>query len=357
MDARVSPGVTRNRGPGKADVPISNSVRECSVRILVTGGTGFTGSHLVRRLVGRGHSVVCLDNQPGLFADELRELGAEVVLGSVTDREVVRRTADGAEIVHHVAAAFRRLDVPKSVYFDVNVTGTRNVLEAARDGGARRVVYCSTQGVHGHVEDPPGDEASPIAPEDYYQQTKYEGELVCQEFIRDGMNIAIVRPTAIYGPGDPARFLMLFRMARKGRFLMFGDGETTYHPVYIDNLVDLFELAAERTEASGQTYIGGDAEYYTLNDLVRAVGRAMDLDVNIVHLPFRPLWLAAVACETACAPLRISPPLFRRRVDWFRQVRAFRIDRARDELGYEPKIGIDEGLKRTYHWYRENGYM
>ena len=327
------------------------------MRILVTGGTGFTGSHLVRRLVGRGHSVVCLDNQPGLFADELRELGAEVVLGSVTDREVVRRTADGAEIVHHVAAAFRQLDVPKSVYFDVNVTGTRNVLEAARDGGARRVVYCSTQGVHGHVEDPPGDEASPIAPEDYYQQTKYEGELVCQEFIRDGMDIAIVRPTAIYGPGDPARFLMLFRMARKGRFLMFGDGETTYHPVYIDNLVDLFELAADRTEASGQTYIGGDAEYYTLNDLVRAVGRAMDLDVDILHLPFRPLWLAAVACETACAPLRISPPLFRRRVDWFRQVRAFRIDRARDELGYEPKIGIDEGLKRTYHWYRENGYM
>jgi nucleoside-diphosphate-sugar epimerase len=327
------------------------------VKVLVTGGTGFTGSHLVRRLLGRGDEVVSLDNQPGLFADELRELGAEIVVGSVTEPEVVRRCVEGAEVVHHLAAAFRQLDVPKSVYRDVNVGGTRNVLEAARSAGVRRVVYCSTQGVHGHVDDPPGDEESPIAPEDYYQQTKYEGEVVCAEYSADGMDISIVRPTAIYGPGDPGRFLLLYRMARNGRFLMFGDGSTTYHPVYIDNLVDLFELAGSRPEARGRTYIGGDAEYYTLNDLVTAVGRSMDVEVKIVHLPFRPLWVAAVACEAACAPLRVAPPLFRRRVDWFRQVRAFRIDRAREELGYEPKVGIEDGLRRTFEWYRDNGYL
>lgn len=327
------------------------------MRVLVTGGTGFTGSHVVRRLLGRGHEVVCLDNQPGLFAEELRELGAEIVIGSVTDSDLVRRSSRGAEVVHHLAAAFRQLDVPQSVYRQVNVEGTRNVLEAARAAGVRRVVYCSTQGVHGHVTNPPGDEDSPIAPEDYYQQTKYEGELVCSEYSDAGMDIAIVRPTAIYGPGDPGRFLLLYRMARKGRFLMFGDGETTYHPVYIDNLVDLFELAADRAEARGRTYIGGDDEYFTLNDLVTAVGRAMEIEVDILHLPFRPLWLAAVACESVCAPLKISPPLFRRRVDWFRQVRAFRIDRARDELGYRPTVGLEEGLKRTFDWYRENGYL
>ena len=327
------------------------------MRVLVTGGTGFTGSHLVRRLLSRGHDVVCLDSQPGLFADELRERGAEVLIGSVTDADLVRKSTHGAEVVHHLAAAFRQLNVPKSVYRDVNVEGTRNVLEAARAAGVRRVVYCSTQGVHGHVADPPGDETSPIAPEDYYQETKYEGELVCAEYANAGIEISIVRPTAIYGPGDPGRFLLLYRMARNGRFLMFGDGKTTYHPVYIDNLIDLFELAAERPEARGRTYIGGDAEYYTLNDLVSAVGRSMGIDVEIVHLPFRPLWLAAVACESICAPLRISPPLFRRRVDWFRQVRAFRIDRARDELGYTPAVGLEEGLKRTCDWYRENGYL
>ena len=327
------------------------------MKVLVTGGTGFTGSHLVRRLLEKGNEVVCLDNQPGLFADDLSGLGADIVLGSVTDREVVRRAAEGAEVVHHLAAAFRQVNVPKSVYREVNVHGTRTVLEAAREAGVRRVVYCSTQGVHGHVEDPPGDEDSPIAPEDYYQETKYEGELVCRRMMAEGMDISIVRPTAIYGPGDPGRFLILYRMAKNGRFLMFGNGQTTYHPVYIDNLVDLFELASERPEAAGRVYIGGDAEYYTLNDLVRAVGHSIDVEVEIVHLPFRPLWLAAVATEAVCKPLRISPPIFRRRVDWYRQVRAFRIDRARYDLGYEARVDLEEGLKRTAEWYRANGYL
>lgn len=327
------------------------------MQALVTGGTGFTGSHVVRRLVERGQQVTCLDNQPGLFAEELKELGVEVVLGSVTDGALLDRLSAGKQVVYHLAAAFREITAPDSVYWEVNVEGTRRVLEAADKNGVPKVVYCSTQGVHGHVATPPGDESSPIAPEDYYQYTKYQGEVVCHEFMKKGLDITIVRPTAIYGPGDPGRFLMLYRMARKGRFLMFGDGRTTYHPVYIDNLVDLFELAATVPAAKGQTYLGADEHYYTLNDLVRAVGKAMGLEVRIIHLPFRPLWLAAVAVEFACKPFKIAPPLFRRRVDWFRQVRAFRIDKARRELGYAPRVGLEEGLKRTAEWYLEKGYL
>lgn len=327
------------------------------MKILVTGGTGFTGSHLVRRLLDEGHDVTCLDKKKGLFADELAEHGAEVVLGSITDEEVVDRCTQGKEVVHHIAAAFRDVAAPEKVYWEVNVDGTRYVLEAAERHGVRKVVYCSTQGVHGHVDNPPGNEDSPIEPEDYYQYTKWEGEKVCHEFMERGMDISIVRPTAIYGPGDPGRFVMLFRMAKSGRFLMFGDGETTYHPVYIDNLVDLFILAAEHPAASGETYIGADEHYYSLNDLVKAVGRAIDVDVRLIHLPFWPLWLVSAGVELACKPFRIKPPLFRRRADWYRQVRAFSIDKARRELGYEPKVGIDEGLRRTGAWYRENGYI
>ena len=327
------------------------------MKVLVTGGTGFTGSHLARRMIERGDEVTVLDNQPGLFAEELRNMGARVVLGSVADRDLVDRTTKGQEVVHHLAAAFRKINVPKAHYWDVNVNGTRYLCEAAVRHGVRKFVYCSTQGVHGHVANPPGNEDSPIAPEDYYQETKYEGEVVCREFIDQGLDITIIRPTAIYGPGDPGRFLMLYRLARKGRFLMFGDGETTYHPVYIDNLVDLFELAEQEPEAKGRVYLGADEHYYTLNDLVRAVGRAIGVDVRIVHLPFRPLWLAAVAVEIACMPLRITPPLFRRRVDWFRQVRAFSIERAKRELGFTPRVGLEEGLRLTGEWYKANGYL
>lgn len=328
------------------------------MKALVTGGTGFTGSHLVRRLLEEGWEVSALDHKPGLFAEELEAEGADVALGSVTEADLVDSVTEGQDVVFHLAAAFRNISVPESTYWNVNVEGTRHVLEAARDHGVEKVVYCSTQGVHGHVDDPPGDEDTPIEPEDYYQETKYEGELVCHEFMdTEGMDVTIVRPTAIYGPGDPGRFLLLFKVAKSGHFPMFGDGQTTYHPVYIDNLVDLFMLAAEDPRSSGETYIGGDEEYYTLDEIVTAVGAAMDIDVKIWHLPFWPMWAVSAAVEAVCKPLGISPPLFRRRVDWYRQMRAFRIDKAREELGYEPRVGLAEGLRRTGEWYRENGYL
>lgn len=323
---------------------------------LVTGGTGFTGSHLVRRLLTGGHDVRVLDTSPGLFADELTALGAQLTLGSVTDEAVVDRVTAGAERVFHVAAVFRQVNLADSVYHRVNAVGTRIVGEAALRHGVESFVYCSTQGVHGNVASPPGDESSPIAPEDYYQQTKYEGEQEIAALAARGLPATTLRPMAIYGPGDPARFLFLFRAVRGGRFLMFGAGRTLYHPLYIDNLVDAFLSASERP-GTGETYLIGDARYYSLNDLVRAVAASMDREVRILHLPFAPLWAAAAACETVCRPLGIEPPLFRRRADWFRQNRAFRIDKARRELGYEPAVDLPTGLRRTATWYRDHGYL
>lgn len=330
---------------------------ETAKKILVTGGTGFTGSHLVRRLLSRGHEVSVLDNQRGRFYDELLRLGARITIGSVTDRDLVERAVEGQDVVQHLAAAFRKVDLPKRVYWQVNVDGTRFLLDASLRRGVAKFVYTSTQGVHGHVANPPGNEESPIAPADYYQYTKYQGEVVCQEYIRKGLDVTILRPTAMYGPGDPERWLMLFKRVASGRFLMFGDGRTTYHPLYIDNLIDAYELAMERPEATGQTYLIGDAHYYTLDDLVQAVADVLGIKVSIVHLPFWPAWAVSLACEIACKPLHISPPLFRRRIDWFRQSRAFDIGKARRELGYEPKVDLRTGLRRTGLWYREQGYI
>ncbi|MDH3427088.1 MAG: NAD-dependent epimerase/dehydratase family protein, partial [Gemmatimonadota bacterium] len=136
------------------------------MRILVTGGTGFTGAALVERLLGLGHEVVSLDYQPGRREAQLRDMGAEIVRGSVTEREVVARCMEGVDVVHHVAAAFRELDVPRQHYDDVNVGGARIVLDEAVRCGVKRFVNCSTCGVHGNVEHPPADEDAPIAPAD-----------------------------------------------------------------------------------------------------------------------------------------------------------------------------------------------
>jgi nucleoside-diphosphate-sugar epimerase len=327
------------------------------MRVLVTGGTGFTGSHAVRRYLARGHTVRVLDNQQGGFFDELTQAGAEIRLGSVADREAVRRAVEGVELVHHVAAAFREINVAKGVYKSVNVDGTRIVAEEALRAGARRVVYCSTEGVHGHVVNPPGNEQSPIAPQDTYQQTKWEGEIAFREVVARGLDGVIVRPTGIYGPGDPARFLMLFRMVRRGHFVIVGSGNASYHPLYIDNLCDAFELAAEVPQARGETFLIADDRSLTWNELVPLVGRTIGVDVKVHHVPLWPVWLAAALCEAACWPLGVTPPLFRRRAEMFSHMRAFDISKARRVLGYEPKIALEEGLRRTAAWYRQHGYL
>ncbi|HDO29638.1 MAG TPA: NAD(P)-dependent oxidoreductase, partial [Desulfobacteraceae bacterium] len=181
------------------------------MKILVTGGTGFTGKALVKRLIEDGHEVVSLDYQEGLKTDEIRSWGAKVIIGSVTDKEVVERSMDGVEIVHHLAAAFRELDVPNSYYEEVNVGGTKNVLAAAHAHGVKKFIYCSTCGVHGNVANPPAGEDAPIQPADYYQRTKYEAEPLVSAYSGKGMDTVILRPAAIYGPGDPERFFMIFK--------------------------------------------------------------------------------------------------------------------------------------------------
>jgi nucleoside-diphosphate-sugar epimerase len=327
------------------------------MKVLVTGGTGFTGKALVRRLIEMGHDVTALDYKEGLKTQEIREWGAEVILGSVTDMDVVRRAVEGAEVVHHAAAAFREMDVPERHYYEVNVEGTRNVLQAALDAGVRKVIYCSTCGVHGNVDHPPAGEDAPIRPADYYQRTKWEAEPVAREFFERGLRTTILRPAAIYGPGDPERFYLIFKRVAGGTFPMFGNGRTLYHPLYIDNLVDAFILAMADGKGDGEAYLIADEQYIEIEDLVRRVGKALGTDVRIPHYPVWPVVVAGHIVEKACKPFGINPPIFPRRVDWYRQNRAFRIDKAKRDLGYQPRVGIDEGLRRTAEWYREEGLL
>jgi nucleoside-diphosphate-sugar epimerase len=327
------------------------------MKVLVTGGTGFTGKALVKRLLDKGHNVIVLDYKEGLKTQELRDWGAEVVIGSVTDKETVNRCMDGIVVVHHLAAAFRELNVPDSYYEEVNVGGTKNVLEVAFEQKVRKFIYCSTCGIHGNIDNPPAGEDAPIKPADYYQRTKYEAEPIVNEYFKKGMKTAILRPAAIYGPGDPERFLMIFKRVAKRTFPMFGNGKTLYHPLYIDNLIDACMLAMEEGKGDGQAYLIADNEFLEIEELVRKVGKALNVNVRIPHYPIIPVVVAGHICERICKPLHITPPIFPRRVDWYRQNRAFRIDKAKRDLVYQPKVDIDEGLKRTAEWYKKEGYL
>lgn len=324
------------------------------MRVVVTGGTGFTGKALVRRLLAEGHEVVALDYQEGIKTEEIKQWGGEVVIGSVTDRSVVEKAFEGADVIQHLAAAFRELDVPNTYYEEVNVGGTRTALEVAQKAGVKKFIYCSTCGVHGNVENPPANEEAPINAADYYQQTKYEAEPIVKEMTSSGdMKGVILRPTALYGPGDKDRFGMIFRRVNKGKFPIFGSGKALYHPVYVENYVDASIQAQAQGVGDGETYLIGDADYLTIEELVMkiAVSMGMQDKVKIPHYPLMPLRIAGHLTEWACKPFGIAPPIFPRRVDWYRQNRAFDISKAQRDLGYEATVRLDEGLKKTYEWY------
>jgi nucleoside-diphosphate-sugar epimerase len=327
------------------------------MKTLVTGGTGVTGAALVRRLLDERRPVVVLDNKEGYKTEALRQRGAEIVIGTITDPATVARCMTGVEVVHHVAAAFREMHLPDREYAHVNIEGTRIVAEAALRQGVRKFVYCSTCGVHGDVKNPPATEDSPIAPSDYYQRTKFEGELVTLACHERGLPSTILRPNAIFGPGDPGRYYMIFKRVKKGVFPMFGSGRTLYHSLYIDNLVDAFMLAEMPDRGLGQAYLIADEHHVEIEDLVRRVARVMSVEVKIPHYPVWPLIVAGQVVEKACKPFGIPPPIFPRRVDWFRLDRAFDIGKAKRELGYRPAVGRDEGLRRAYAWYVAEGML
>jgi nucleoside-diphosphate-sugar epimerase len=266
----------------------------------------------------------------------------------------------GVDTVYHVAAVYRQAGIPNDTYTAINATAVGTIIEAAAAAGVRRVVHCSTVGVHGDVEHPPANEDAPLRPGDIYQETKLAGERVARETgARAGIEVAIVRPTGIYGPGD-TRLLKLFRGVARGGFPGFpilGRGDIYYHLTYIDDLVEGFRRAGEEPAAAGRTYILAGGEVTTLNELVALIADVAGVRPPRLHLPVWPFWVAGAACEAVCVPLGIEPPIFRRRVDFFTKSRAFDISRARREIGYAPAVGLRDGIARTLAWYRDHGWI
>ena len=324
------------------------------MRVLVTGAAGFTGGHLARFLAARGDDVRVLVRA----GTRARVQGTfDVAEGDLRDAAALRTAVRGVEVIYHIAAIYRQAGLRDEEYRAVNAEAVGTVIEAARAAGARRVVHCSTVGVHGDVEHPPANEDAPLKPGDVYQQTKLEGERVARAAAANtGVEVVIARPTGIYGPGD-RRLLKLFRGVAHRRFIVLGDGRIYYHLTYIDDLVEGFRLCGTVAAAAGRTYILAGGEVTMLNELVELIAQEAGVQPPKLHLPVWPFWTAGALCEALCAPLGLEPPIYRRRVDFFTKSRAFDITRARRELGYQPAVGLREGVRRTLDWYRGAGWI
>jgi dihydroflavonol-4-reductase len=328
------------------------------MNVTITGGTGFIGSRLANACVARGDRVTVLGqtNTPAESENTARLMntGLRMVPGSVTDAAVVAEALTGAEVLFHLAATQHEMNVPDERFRDVNVGGTRLVLEHAARLGVRRVVHGSTIGVYGALQGTI-DEETPPAPDNIYGVTKLEGERLALAHPAPPSVVAIRIPE-VYGPGD-RRLLKLFRAIERNVFFTIGSGRNLHHPIFVDDLVRGFLLAAEAPQAAGQLVLFAGPSAVSTNEMVSAIARALGRTGTRFHVPLLPFWYAAAAMELSLRPLGIQPPLHRRRMDFFRKSFALRSLRARGAVGFEPRTEFAEGARITAEWYRTQGLL
>lgn len=331
------------------------------MKLLVTGGTGFIGSHLAEEGRRRGAEVVVLGladrPEERANAELLARQGVVILPGSITDAELCARAMDGATHVFHLAVAMREGGKRDEFFETVNLDGTRRLLEAAGRGRVERFVYCGTIGIYGHRAPGITNEESPLHPGNIYERTKVAAERMVRELApAAGVAYTILRPADVYGPRDQ-RLLKLFRGIAAQRFPLFGQGNGRRHMVYVDDVVSAFFAACDRPEAAGQEMIVAGPESCTLRDLIEEVRRVSGSARFGRRLPLAPMLAAAAVVEDVCTVLHVDPPIYRRRMDFFTSDSEFDISRARRVLDWSPQVGLSDGVRRTYEAYRTAGAL
>ena len=304
---------------------------------LVTGGAGFIGSNIVDELVRRGHDVVVLDDLSAGKEENLAGARAKIELrrGSITDFATVQSACGGADFVIHLAA---RTSVPRSVKDPletnlVNIDGALNVLVAARDANVKRFVYAASSSAYGESPSLPKHEKMQPEPISPYGVTKYVGELYAQVFGRVyGLENVSVRYFNVFGPRqDPtsqysgvlSRFMLAVINGESP--VIYGDGEQSRDFTYIDNVVDETLRACEAKGASGMVFNGGTGQRITLNQVLKLLEKITGKKIQAKY----------------------DPP----RAGDIRESQAD-ITLARNLLGYEPHVSFEDGLRRTWEWYK-----
>ncbi len=320
-------------------------------KVLITGATGFTGGALARAIFKKNVKVRVLVRKNSNY-QRLEECGCEISFGDLATGHGIEEAVKGVNKVYHIGAAFRVEGVPKKYFWDVNVEGTRKLLDASLKYGIKRFIHCSTVGVHGDIDNPPANEETPFKPGDHYQKSKLDGEKLALSYVMRGLGVVVFRPFGIYGPGDK-RFLKLFKPISKGKWFIVGQGDKLYQLSYIDDLVAGIMLCGNIDGIEGEVFIIGGEKYTTIYELGVAIAKCMGVNLRIYRLPAKPVWYTAYLCEVLCRPVKIEPPLFRRRLDFFLKDRAFDIAKAKSVLNYKPSVSLEEGIGKTIHWYKK----
>ena len=316
------------------------------MRAFVTGGTGFIGSRVVKRLRDRGDDVVVLARRP----DKASELDAEIVQGDLSDADAIRRGVEGCQAVFHIAADYRvGMDPSKQDSMrDSNIRGTERVFDAAADAGVDRIVYVSTINIFGNTNGQTVDESYRRNEADgfvsTYDETKYRAHLIAEERAAQGAPIVIVQPGSVYGPGDHALVGQMIEQASTGKMPAKAFPELGLNMVHVDDVADGIMLAYDKGKV-GESYVLG-GEITTQGDLIDRAAAIGGKKPPRLTVP--PVVLKALSPVSRwVGPMMDLPPNFKEMISAAHNVTYWaKDDKARSELGYSPR-GLDEGLRET----------
>ena len=316
---------------------------------LITGGTGFLGGALARACLERGYEVRLM-GRDFLKAGPLLAAGAQAARTDLRDRDGVIGACEGRDVVFHAGALSAPWGDPAE-FFEANVAGTENVLEGCRRHGVGRLVHVSSPSVvfdGSDQSDLTDDAPYPVRFASEYSRTKKLAEDRVNAAFRDGAAGIILRPKAVFGPGDTSLLPRLIAAARAGRLPLIGDGRNRVELTYVDNVVQALLLAAEAPDAAlGGTYTVTNQEPVRLWDVIADVLGALKIPWKPRRLPVSAALAIAAAMEAQAAVTGREPLLTRYSVRILARTQTYDSARARGLLGYRPQISLSEGLSRT----------
>jgi dihydroflavonol-4-reductase len=325
------------------------------MKALVTGGTGFIGSHLAEDLAGRGWEVRCLVRRPSGLG-WIENLKVQLVRGDCRDKPSLGPAVEGVDHVFHLAGVINGLSWEE--YFQANVVGTRNLLEtvAERNPGIQKFIFVSSISATG--PSPQGQvltEDAPCRPITDYGRSKLAAEETVQTFAQR-FPCVVIRPPNVIGPRQQ-ELREAVRLIRRRIMPSVGTGEAQTSLCYVGDVVDALILAAEKREADGRTYFLANPRPYAWSEITEAIRKTLGIRLLLFKIPYPVQWLAAAAAEAAARLTRKKPRLTRNSVAAARKYYwIYDGTRIRRELGFEPRTDLEEAIRRTIVWNDEHGW-
>jgi len=326
------------------------------MRVLITGATGLLGGHLIKELQQRGEDIRALV-LPVENADKLEKQGVEVVRGDITDAGTLEPAVQDVELIFHLAGMMG-VWRPLADYRLVNVTGSENLYKAAQKAGVRRYVHTSSHTVYGLGYGRFLTENDALRPDpDPYSLTKSEGDrLMRRLMLNSAVETVILRPGTFFGPGDRLHFGRMAQKMKDGKGVIIGRGDNALPFCYVTDVVQGFMLAAYHENAPGNVYNITNDRPLTQLEMFNAIADAVDGVRPTRHLPYLPIYYGSIVAEKVVARVtRTKPIVTQLGAMMFGSDNRHSVEKARRELGYEPKVDLRTGITLAAEWFNAGG--